>query len=152
MSYSEKIYNMVSNYTSSSQTDITNTNMKTAADDYFDILKDSHDDGDLTSSNYNYYGNISLVLDAVSGLSIFPTELRTKIKSAGSRFVFKNKVDDKYIIVNDQKAFVFTDEGDFDDIVTAYDWAQANNVYSSTQVTAQYNGALQTVASNPPTQ
>lgn len=152
MSYSNKVYNLAENYTSDNEVTLTNANIKAAADSYFTLIKDAHDDDDLSSSNYNYYANLGSVLDNVTGLNLFPPALKAKIKSSGSRFLFKNTVDNKYIIVNDQRAFVFTNESDFDDIKQGYDWAQANNVYSGSQVTAQYNGALNQVGSNMPTQ
>ncbi len=146
MTYSQRIYNMADNYTSDSEVSISKDQMKTAADNYFTKLKNAHSNNDIVSNNYTYYALIPN--DSITKLDIFPSTLRTKIKAAGTRFIFKNKVHDKYIILNDQELFVFTDESDFDDILSAYDWAQADNVYSGPQITAQYQGALNVAMNN----
>ena len=147
---SNQIYNLVSNYVSS-EIELTNSQIRTAANNCFDNLENAHSNNNLnTTSQYDYYNNLSLVTDTALGINSIPNTLRAKIKSANSIFNFKNTVDNKYIMVNNQKAFRFANVSDWQNGINLYNWTIANNVYGSqsSSIQTQYNSNFNQIVQN----
>ena len=144
---SQRVYDLVSNYTSESLVILNNSDIKSAAQSLQNSMISAHDDSDINiSGNYTYYSDISSVSDANLGIgAIKEANIIAKIKSANTVFNFKNTVDNKYIMVYNQKAFVFDTEADFDESMTSFNWSTGSQVYTggnNNTVTQQYNNSL----------
>ena len=144
---SQRIYDLVSNYTDESLIIINPSDIQNAAQNLQDSMISAHNDGDINiSGNYTYYSDISSVSTTDLGIdAIKEANIIAKIKSANTVFNFKNTVDNKYIMVYDQKAFVFDTETDFDNTMTSFNWSTGSEVYTggnSNTVTQQYNNSL----------
>tara|TARA_R100000278_G_scaffold120632_1_gene103253 strand:- start:4808 stop:5290 length:483 start_codon:yes stop_codon:yes gene_type:complete len=144
---SQRVYDLVSNYTSESLIIINPADIQAAAQTLQDSMISAHDEGDINiSGNYTYYDDISSVSNTDLGIdAIKEANIIAKIKSANTVFNFKNTVDNKYIMVYDQKAFVFDTESDFDNTMTSFNWSTGSEVYTggaNNTVTQQYNNSL----------
>ena len=148
--FSDTIYNLVSSYTSDSQVELSQSQINSGADSLFNNLVSAHGNSNLTSNSYNYYSSLTNVTDSTLGLDCIPSTLRAKIKSSTSRFNFKNTVNNKYIILNANRGFLFSNSSDFDDAIELYNWSVANNVYGSgnSQIQAQYNSNFEQIIQN----
>ena len=143
------IYDLVDNYTSESKTNVTRANVETAASSFMATLVSADDDGDLTGS-YTYYSDISSnPTDETLGINaIKESGLRGKIRATNCVFNFKNTVNSKYIIVQNQKCFLFGNESDFDDAILSFNWKLGTVVYSDSAINTQYNSSLSTIMNN----
>lgn len=148
--FSDTVYNLVSSYTSDDKVQLSASQINSGADSLFNNLVSAHGNSNLTSNSYNYYSSLTSVADSTLGIDCIPSTLRGKIKSSTSRFNFKNTVNNKYIILNANRGFLFSSSSDFDDVIDLYNWSVANNVYGSgnSQVQAQYSSNFQQVIQN----
>jgi len=145
----ETIYSLVDTYTSESKQTITNSDIVTAASGFMTTLVSADDDGDLTGS-YTYYSDISSnPSDETLGINaIKESGMRGKIRATNCVFNFKNTVNSKYIIVQNQKCFLFGNESDFDDAIESFNWKLAATVYNDVDITTQYNSSLNSIMNN----
>ena len=134
----ETIYSLVDTYTSESKQTITNSDIVTAASGFMTTLVSADDDGDLTG-RYTYYSDISSnPSDETLGINaIKESGMRGKIRATNCVFNFKNTVNSKYIIVQNQKCFLFGNESDFDDAIESFNWKLAATVYNDVDITTQ---------------
>ncbi|QDP45733.1 MAG: hypothetical protein Unbinned5179contig1000_20 [Prokaryotic dsDNA virus sp.] len=148
-SLSEKIYNLVDNYTDETEQKITNSDIITASGSLIDTLVSAHNAGDLIGS-YTYYSDISTnPNDTTLGINaIKESGLRGKIRATNCVFNFKNTVNSKYIIVYNRKCFLYSTESDFDDTIESFNWKLGATAYSDADIVAQYNSSLDSIMNN----
>lgn len=148
-SLTKKIYNLVDAHTDESETKVVNANITDAANAFMTTLVSARDAGDLLGS-YTYYSDISSSPDdATLGIDgIKESDLRDKIRASNAVFNFKNIVNSKYIIVYNQKCFLYSIESEFDDAITSFNWKLGTEVYSDVDIPTQYESSLSSIMNN----
>ena len=144
---SQRIYDLASAYTNESLVILNNTDIKNAAATLQATMISAHGDGDInTSGSYTYYPDMSIPTVADLGISAIKEDnLISKIRGANTVFNFKNTLNSKYIMVYNQKAFLFDTEADFNSATNSFNWGIGAEVYTGgagNTVESQYDNSL----------
>ena len=146
--FSNQVFSLVDSYTNDSIVNIPNTKIQSGASGLMNTLISAHDDDDFDiTGDYEYYSDISSSPnDATLGINPLKDDsIKTKVRESNTVFNFKNSYNDKYIIVYNQKAFVFDTEADWDNVFTSFKWrvgAEAYTPINTGAIMTQYQNSI----------